>query len=155
MQIDLAKSAEENLLALVAVTNPSAPTQTSKVTISEVQIDTNPEDANDNSSALLTAVSGQGYTGFVKVYYSRLSLHDAVDAVTPGTAATITAVPSETITDILLAFASKYRLDVSQLTTEDEAAPVPGGGAQNITIQSIVDSPLYIQAVAVTVDWTA
>jgi hypothetical protein len=83
MQINPSKSALQNFLNLLDLSDPQAPSTPDQVTTSNLQAIDPATNNGRNTSVEIDAVSGHGYTGSVTVTYSRLALAD--EAASPTT----------------------------------------------------------------------
>lgn len=155
-KIDASKSALDNLLALVNAANTGQTITNAQVTSGTASAHTDSGDGR-NTSATLTAIANQGYTGSVTVSYTRRALNDSVTS--PNFAHTATV--GDTATAIIAAVASLNGLVASELHLEDPANPgTPVTGAINnspasLNLVSATGSLLYIDAStqAITFTW--
>lgn len=157
-KIDASKSALDNLLVLVNAANVGQTISDTQVTAAAATAKTDTGDGR-NTSVVLTAVGGQGYTGSQTVNYTRRALNDSVTSPDFAASETIGA----TAAAIIAAVAATNGLVASELHLEDPAAPgTPVTGAINnspatLNLVSAAGSLLYVDAStqAITFTWSA
>jgi hypothetical protein len=157
-KIDASKSALDNLLVLVNTANTGQTITNAQVTAAAATVKTDTGDGR-NTSVVLSAVGGQGYSGSQTVNYTRRALNDSVTS--PNFAATQTI--GDTASAIIAALATTNGLVASELHLEDPGAPgTPVTGAINnspatLNLVSANGSLLYIDgsSQAITFTWNA
>lgn len=148
MQIDIEKSALDNVIDLINATNGTSLTD-AVIEIGAPAVWTDPEGLNTRNTELtVTAKAGSGYTGSVPVRFTRLDL-----AGFPGAGELEYALTGEdTVGDILSAIATQLgvleeavELDVEEVPTVEE------GETTTITIRATGESLLYVGEASITV----
>ena len=155
-KIDATKSALDNLLVLVNAANTGQTIADTQVTAAAATVKTDTGDGR-NTSVVLSAVAGQGYTGSQTVNYTRRGLADSV--TTPNFH--YETPVGTTAAAIIAAVANTNGLVASELHLEAPGAPgVPVTGAINnspatLNLVSANGSLLYIDASsqAITFTW--
>lgn len=148
MQIDIQKSAMDNVIDLINVTNGTNLTD-AIIEIGAPVEWTDPEGQNTRNTELtVTAKPGSGYTGSVPVRFTRLDLANFPAAGTLE----YTLTGTDTVGDILSAVATQLgvleeavELDIVEVPTVDEGETV------TINILATVGSLLYVGQAPVTV----
>lgn len=156
--IDKTKSAIDNLLALVNAANTGQTLLNTQVSAGTPAAQT-ADGQGRNTSVVLTAIAGHGYTGSQTYTYTRRGLNDSVASPVDSYTATI----GVTAASLLTALAAQLGLVASELHLEDAAAPgTPLSGAINnspatINIVSAAGSLLYVDGSTqgITMTWNA
>ena len=149
MQINLAKSAVENVLALVNAANSSV-LSPAEVTLGAPVVWVDPLGVNTrNTQVTLTAVVGSGYTGTVDVRLTRLTL----EAVRGATVLDYTLLGSDTLVAIKAYVVAALGVVADQVELSVTEVPVVPNGQTSVTIQiqALATSLLYTGACDVTV----
>lgn len=145
IKIDPTKSALANLLAVVDQLNPDSATQESQVTASNIQSVSGVEnDPTANTSVLLTAVAGQGFSGSVTVNYERLALSD--EAASPTDPCPVHS--SQDAASLLATVSAYYGFILAEV--QWNAAPVAPGSFPNTTTEVVkcAGSLVYLDGTA-------
>lgn len=149
MEIDLLKSAIQNVLDLINDVNESAFT-TDDLTLGSAVAWTDPDGVNPRNTQLtVTATEASSYTGSVDVRYTRIDLADllgdgAIDI-------TLTGV-DDTLESIRTAIADRLRVRADELVLSVTEVPAPGYGDSVEATVSVADgSLLYVGSVGFTV----
>jgi hypothetical protein len=154
MEINIANTAVENVLALVNLDNATTFTE-AQVTVGVPATWVDPESLDDrNTEVTLTGIDGQGYTGSVAIQYYRLDL----DNLKGATVVEFTDTPTATVGEAITAYAATIGLreeelellnDLGEVLTE---LPDTSGGPVTLTLRALTDSLLYIGETAVTLN---
>lgn len=84
MQLDITKDGETNLIALITAANPTVVGDETTIDIESIQPDTDPNNANNNTSAVISGLAGSNFTNSAKVFYHRLDISSiGTDVTTP------------------------------------------------------------------------
>ncbi|BDD79828.1 hypothetical protein [Burkholderia phage FLC9] len=156
-KINASLSALDNLLAIVNAANTGQTITNTQVTAGTPSVKSDTGDGR-NTTVVLTAQAGQGYTGTVSVNYTRRGLNDSVLSPVDS----YTATTGDTADSILTALCTQLGLVKAEVHLEDPAAPgTPLSGAQSgnqasLNIVTKAGSLLYVdgstQAIAMTWD---
>lgn len=157
-KIDSSKSAIDNLLVLVNAANTGQTLLNTQVSAGTPSAQT-ADGQGRNTSVVLSAIAGHGYTGSQTFTYARRGLNDSV--LNPVDS--YTATTGVTAASLLTALAAQLGLVASELHLEDAAAPgTPLSGAisnnpATINIVSATGSLLYIDGSTqgITMTWNA
>lgn len=148
MQIDIQKSALDNVIDLINITNGTS------LTDAIVEIGTpsewvDPEGLNTRNTELsVSAKAGSGYTGSVPVRFTRLDLTGFPSAGTLE----YTLTGTDTVGDILSAVATQLGVLEEAVELDITEVPVVAEGATvTINILATVGSLLYVGQAPVTV----
>lgn len=139
--IDVAKSALQNICDLVNEVNSGLGISATSVTAGTPSVITEPDVDGRNTSVVLTAVSGQGYSGSKSINYARLGMDSGV--VTPVTS--VTVLEADNQAEVQTKVATALGLIGSELAfTAYTAAQVGTDGT--ITVGPATNSLLYVGA---------
>jgi hypothetical protein len=151
MKIDVAKTAQENLIALIVAANPGKELAANQFTAAAPVVI--PDDAGRNTTITLSAVVGQGYgAGDATFKYTRLSL--AGVNVTPVTSVRVVDGDDEaaTLTKVLAATG----ILASEVDASDYNAPTDDSVPGMITLTPKAGSTLYVgEEVVIELTWAA
>lgn len=128
LQIDLTKTAKQNLLNLLNRDNGTDFTQ-SHLLISVPQPHSDPDNPFINSEVTVTALAGSGFYGSVTLQYTR------VDLAVLGGELTYTLERNTTLNDIRLAIALSQGVLADELTFDVPDVPVLSYGQSDTTIK--------------------
>lgn len=146
MKIDISKTAIENVFALINADNGSTH-DAATVTLGVPAVRT--PDANPrNTTLVLTAVVGGGFTGTDTVTYTRLGMGSGV--VTPSFDFETDGDTTNASFKTQVATALGLREDQIQITG---TLPAAEGDETTMTVAAIADSLLYVGSQALTVTW--
>jgi hypothetical protein len=157
-KINASLSALDNLLAILNAANTGQTITDTQVTAGAPSVKTDTGDGR-NTTVVVSAVAGQGYTGTASVNYTRRGLNDSV--LNPVDS--LTATTGDTAESILATLVAQLGLVASEVHLEDPAAagtPLTGaisGNQASLNIVAKAASLLYVdgstQAIAMT--WEA
>lgn len=152
MQINASLSAAANLLALINATNEAQTLTAAQITIAVPAVKADSGDGR-NTSVLLTAVEGQGYSGTQTANYTRRGLADSVAAPSWGT----TADSTDTLATILARIVAQNGLVASEVTLTGDLTNPGVGETSTLTLDSNAGSLLYVDGSTevVTLTWQA
>lgn len=148
MQINVAKTAQENLIDLIIDANPGKSLAANQFTAAAPVVI--PDDAGRNTTVTLSAVVGQGYgAGDVTFKYTRLPLTSG--QATPVT--TVTVVEGDDEAASLAKVISALGILASEVDASDYAAPADASTPGMITLTPKATSALYVgDAVVIELD---
>lgn len=112
---DLTQHGEALIYAMINTANPSPTNGAASGTNTTIGAPTalTSDPSGKNTSVVLTAISGQGYTGTETFYYDRLDIQTQVMAVkAPSGATLVNKLTYNTIADILVDLNAAYGLDI-------------------------------------------
>lgn len=149
MEINLAKTAQDNLFDLINTTN-AVILNDSDITLGVPSAWEDPEGTNPRNTELtLTAVENSEFTGEVTIHYTRLDL----DTLRDGATLEFTNTPSATIEDLRAAIATQLGVVADEI--EFDVAEVPdvpdGEDSATVNVSPVADSLLYIGTAAITI----
>lgn len=137
MQINLAKTPQENILDLVRDANAGLQLTAAQVTIGAgAALD---GDATYDSQVTLTAVPNAGFSGTKRIRYNRLRL----DQGTASTVASVQVTDTDTEATVATKVAAAYGLKEGEFTTSDLVAPVNEDTNGSVVITPVDGSLLY------------
>jgi len=146
-QINAAITASANLFALINAANTSQTLAAANVTFGTPAVIT----GVDNTSVLVTAVAGQGYSGTQTVTYNRRGLGDNV--ASPSFAST--ANNESTLASIKAVLVTQLALVASEVTLTGTLTNPGDGNTSTLTLASNAGSLLYIDGSSqvITLTW--
>jgi hypothetical protein len=158
LQIDTSKTAAANLLAILNSGNTGQTITAAQVSIGAPSVKTDSGDGR-NTSVVLTAQSGQGFSGSVTVNYTRRGLNDSVASPVDS----LSVASGTDAATIVSTLATQLGLVASELHLEDPAnAGVALSGPQTgnqatLNLVASTTSLLYTSGAsqAITMTWTA
>lgn len=150
LQIDRAKTAEQNILALILTASSFAFTGTEfTIGAPSAQTPADPQEKT-NSQLTLTAVDGSGFTGTKTLRYARLELGHTK----PGAKTSYTIGASDTLSTLKSAIAVEHNLVETDFDLTG-TLPAQGAPAQTFTLTASANSWLYFGSVTVQVTYPA
>lgn len=144
MKIDVSKTAQANLLALVNLKGAQAVTA-DQVTFSAASTNSS---GSKNTVVTLTAVSGKGFSGTVDLRYNRLGLDKGV--ASPNT--TLVVAEGSSTTTLLTQAASQLGLREDQIEWASGTTVPADGQSSQATLQAKSSSYLYVGTLQLTLD---
>lgn len=158
LQIDASKTAAANLLAIINSGNTGQTITAAQVTFGAPSVKTDTGDGR-NTSVVVTAVGGQGFSGTQTVNYTRRGLNDSVASPVDS----YTATDGEDAATILAALATQLGLVLAEVQLEDPANPgvaltgAQSGNQATLNVVSKANSLVYVDGStqAITMTWNA
>lgn len=157
MKIDVTKNGITNLLALVNSANTGQTITGSQVTAGTPSVKTDTGDGR-NTTVVLSAVAGQGFSGTVSLNYTRRALSDGVVGTPDYTLTETTGLDASVV---LADICTKLGLVASELhLTDGQATPTTYTGPittkpATVTLTVNAGSLLYVDGLtqAITMTW--
>lgn len=148
LQIDRAKSASQNVLAMILTASSYAFAGTEfTVGNASAQTPANPAEGT-NSQLTLTAVANSGFTGSKTLRYTRLS----IGQTRPGAKVAYVIGASDTLGTLKSAIAVEHNLVESDFQITG-SLPAQGAAAATFAVTAIGTSNLYIGTINVSVTY--